>query len=101
MIVQFSIVPLGVGTSLSEHVAKVIEIVNESGLPYKFHAMGTIVEGDWDEVMNLIKNCRDTLMEDLERILIDIRIDDRKGAKNRIEGKVVSVEKKVKRKIKK
>ncbi len=101
MIVQFSIVPLGVGTSLSEHVAKVIEIVHESGLPYKFHAMGTIVEGDWDEVMNLIKNCRDTLMEDLERILIDIRIDDRKGAKNRIEGKVVSVEKKVKRKIKK
>ncbi len=99
MIVQFSIIPLGVGVSLSEYVAKVIEIVDASGLPYKFHAMGTIVEGDWDEVMNLIKKCRDILMEDLERILIDIRIDDRKGAKNRIEGKVLSVEKRVKRTI--
>lgn len=87
MIVQFSIVPLGVGISVSNYVAKVIKIVDESGLPYKLHAMGTIVEGDWEEVMNLIKKCRDTLMDDTERVLIDIKIDDRKGATGRIEGK--------------
>jgi uncharacterized protein (TIGR00106 family) len=95
MIVQFSIVPLGVGISVSNYVAKVIKIVDESGLPYKLHAMGTIVEGDWEEVMNLIKKCRDTLMDDTERVLIDIKIDDRKGATGRIEGKVRSVEEKV------
>jgi uncharacterized protein (TIGR00106 family) len=95
MIVQFSIVPLGVGISVSNYVAKVIKIVDESGLPYKLHAMGTIVEGDWEEVMNLIKKCRDTLMDDTERVLIDIKIDDRKGATGRIEGKVKSVEEKV------
>jgi uncharacterized protein (TIGR00106 family) len=95
MIVQFSIVPLGIGISVSNYVAKVIKIVDESGLPYKLHAMGTIVEGDWEEVMNLIKKCRDTLMDDTERVLIDIKIDDRKGATGRIEYKVKSVEEKV------
>ncbi|MCX8034155.1 MAG: MTH1187 family thiamine-binding protein [Thermodesulfovibrio sp.] len=101
MIVEFSIVPLGVGVSVSEYVAKVIKIVDESGLPYRLHAMGTIVEGQWDEVMSLIKKCRDSLMEEVERIIIDIKIDDRKGATGRIEGKIKSVEEKVGRQLKK
>ncbi len=101
MLVQFSIVPLGVGVSISSYVAKVIKIVDESGLPYKLHAMGTIVEGEWEEIMSLIKKCRDTLMEEVERIVIDIKIDDRKGATGRIEGKVRSVEEKVGKAVKK
>lgn len=101
MIVQFSIVPLGVGVSVSEYVAKVIKIIDESGLPYKLHAMGTIIEGDWDEVMELIKKCRDSILKDTERVIIEIKIDDRKGASGRIEGKVVSVERKLGREIKK
>jgi len=101
MLAQFSIVPLGTGVSVSEYVAKVIKIVDESGIPYKLHAMGTIVEGDWDEVMNLIKKCRDTLMKEVERVVIDIKIDDRKGAAGRIEAKVRSVEEKLGRSVKK
>ncbi|MGB9710659.1 MAG: MTH1187 family thiamine-binding protein [Thermodesulfovibrio sp.] len=101
MIAQFSIVPLGVGVSVSSYVAKVIKIVDESGLPYKLHAMGTIVEGQWDEVMGLIKKCRDALMQEVERIVIDIKIDDRKAAKGRIEAKVRSVEEKLGRPVKK
>ncbi|MEN2994685.1 MAG: MTH1187 family thiamine-binding protein [Thermodesulfovibrio sp.] len=101
MIVEFSIVPLGVGVSVSEYVAKVIKIVDESGLPYRLHAMGTIVEGQWDEIMSLIKKCRDSLMEEVERIIIDIKIDDRKGATGRIEGKVKSVEEKIGKQLKK
>lgn len=100
MIVQFSMVPLGVGVSVSNYVAKIIKLVDESGLSYKFHSMGTIVEGDWDEVMKLIKKCRDLLMTEVERVLIDIKIDDRKGATGRIEGKVKSVEEKLGRKVK-
>lgn len=92
MILQFSMVPLGVGVSLSKYVAKVIKIVEESGLPYKMHAMGTIVEGEWDEVMGLIKKCREALLEEADRVLIEIKIDDRKGAFQRIDGKVESVE---------
>ncbi|MGB9823138.1 MTH1187 family thiamine-binding protein [Thermodesulfovibrio sp.] len=101
MIAQFSIVPLGVGVSVSSYVAKVIKIVDESGLPYKLHAMGTIVEGQWDEVMGLIKKCRDALMQEVERIVIDIKIDDRKAARGRIEAKVRSVEEKLGRPVKK
>lgn len=101
MIVQFSIVPLGAGVSVSQYVAKVIRVVDESGLPYKLHAMGTIIEGEWDEIMHLIKRCRDLLMEEVERLVIDIKIDDRKGAKGRIEAKVASVEEKLGKSVKK
>lgn len=101
MILQFSMVPLGVGVSVSKYVAKAIKIVEESGLPYKMHAMGTIVEGEWDEVMNLIKKCRDALMEEVDRVLIEIKIDDRKGALERIEGKVASVEQHLGKSVKK
>ncbi|MEJ5226345.1 MTH1187 family thiamine-binding protein [Thermodesulfovibrio sp.] len=99
MLVQFSIVPLGVGVSLSSYVAKVIKIVENSGIPYKLHAMGTIVEGEWDEVMDLIKRCREALLEDTDRILIEIKIDDRKHSHNRIEGKVASVEEKLGKRV--
>ncbi|ACI20720.1 MULTISPECIES: MTH1187 family thiamine-binding protein [Thermodesulfovibrio] len=95
MIAQFSIIPLGVGVSVSQYVAKVIKVVDESGLPYRLHAMGTIIEGEWDEVIGLIKKCRDILMNEVERVVIDIKIDDRKGAKGRIEAKIKSVEEKL------
>ncbi len=101
MLAQFSMVPLGVGVSVSKYVAKIVKIVDDSGLPYKLHAMGTIIEGEWDEVMNLIKKCRDALMEEVERVVIDIKIDDRKGAKGRIEAKVRSVEEKLGKPVKK
>lgn len=101
MIAQFSIVPLGVGVSLSHYIAKVIKVVDESGLPYKLHAMGTIVEGEWDQIMALIKKCRDVLVDEVERLLIDIKIDDRKGATERIEGKVKSIEEKLEKSVKK
>jgi len=101
MIAQFSIVPLGAGASVSSYVAKVIKIVDESQLPYRFHAMGTIVEGEWDQIMNLIKKCRDTLMNEVERVIIDIKIDDRKGTTGRIEQKIKSIEEKLGRSLKK
>jgi len=94
-------VPLGKDVSLSKYVAKVIKIVDESGLSYKMHAMGTIVEGEWDEIMNLIKKCREALLEEVDRLLIEIKIDERKGATGRIEGKVLSVEKKLGKQVSK
>lgn len=100
MIAEFSMVPLGVGVSVSQYVAKVIKVVDESGLPYRVHAMGTIVEGQWDEVMELIKKCRNLLMDEVERLVIDIKIDDRKGATGRIEAKIKSVEEKLGKPVK-
>jgi len=101
MLVEFSVVPLGSGSSLSSRVAEVLGLVDASGLAYKVTPMGTIVEGTWDEVFRLIKRCHRIALQQEERVLTTIRIDDRKGAANRIDAKVRSVEKKLGKALKK
>jgi uncharacterized protein (TIGR00106 family) len=100
MVVNFSIVPIGKESSLSAKVAEVLKIVSESGIDYKLHSMGTILEGDWDEIMTLIKKCHKRISKDSDRVLTTITIDDRKGRTGRIAGKVKSVEKKLGKKLK-
>lgn len=100
MVVNFSIVPIGKGNSLSTQVAEVLKIVSESGINYKLHAMGTILEGDWDRIFKLIKKCHKKILKDSDRVLTTITIDDRKGGTGRIAGKVQSVRRKVGKKVK-
>jgi uncharacterized protein (TIGR00106 family) len=95
MIAEFSIWPIGEGASTSEHVAKVLKLVDESGLPYKLNAMGTVVEGDYDKVMELIGRCHRLLADQMERVVTNIIIDERKGRTDRITKKVESIEKKL------
>lgn len=101
MLVEFSIVPLGTGNSISDVVADVLRIVDASGLPYKINPMGTVVEGEWNEVMKLIGKCRSAAMKKAERAVISITIDDRKGKAKRIEQKVKSVERRIGKALKK
>ena len=101
MLAEFSIVPVGVGSSIGDQLAEVLRIVDESGLPYKINPMGTVVEGEWDEVMRLIKKCHKTVMKNGERAVTTISIDDRKGKPNRIEAKVKSIEKRLGKSLKK
>jgi uncharacterized protein (TIGR00106 family) len=101
MIVNFSIVPIGKGNSLSTQVAEVLKIVDESGINYKLHSMGTILEGDWDKILRLIRKCHKRMLENSDRVLTTITIDDRKGRSNRIVGKVQSVERKLGKELKK
>ncbi len=101
MIANFSVVPIGEGNSLSTQVAEVLKIVDESGINYKLHSMGTILEGDWDEILRLIKKCHERTLEDSDRVLTTITIDDRKGKSGRIVGKVQSVERKLGKELKK
>lgn len=95
MLAQFSIVPIGSGSSLGDKVAVVLDMVARSGMPYRVNPMGTVVEGDWDEIMELIRRCHDEIMKTEERVLISVTVDDRKGRKNRIEEKVLSVERRL------
>ena len=101
MIVEFSITPIGKGESLSEDVARVLDLVDKSGLPYKLTPMGTIVEGEWDEVMDLIRECHHLMRERAPRVATWIHIDDRKGAAGRIRHKVEAVEKRLGRELRK
>jgi uncharacterized protein (TIGR00106 family) len=100
MVVNFTVVPIGKECSLSSQVAEILEIVSESGIDYKLHSMGTILEGDWDEIMKLIKKCHKKILKDSDRVLTTITIDDRKDRTGRIAGKVKSVERKLGKKLK-
>jgi uncharacterized protein (TIGR00106 family) len=79
MIAAFSISPLGLGESVSESVADCVRIVRASGLPHETNAMFTNIEGDWDEVMAVIKRCTDHVAEVAPRVGLVIKIDHRPG----------------------
>jgi len=95
MLVEFSVVPIGAGVSVSPQIARVLKIVAESGLPYKANPMGTVLEGEWDAVMGVVKKCHAEVMKDAERAITSIKVDDRKGIEERMEKKLESVEKKL------
>jgi uncharacterized protein (TIGR00106 family) len=87
------------GASASAEVARVINIIDRSGLPYRLGPMSTTIEGGWDEVMAVINKARLMLRRKHNRIYIVITIDDRKGASKRITGKIASVEKRLGREV--
>jgi uncharacterized protein (TIGR00106 family) len=92
MIAAFSISPLGTGDSVSGAVADAVRLVRESGLPSETNAMFTNVEGDWDEVMSLIKACVDSVAAQAPRVSVVIKIDHRPGVTDGLTSKVAAVE---------
>ncbi len=85
--------------SVSEYVARCLDLVDRSGLAYRLNPMGTVVEGPFDDVMTLIGKCHKAVAADCERVSTIIKIDDRKGARNQIVEKVAKVERLVGRKL--
>ncbi|MFZ3137630.1 MAG: MTH1187 family thiamine-binding protein [Thermodesulfovibrionales bacterium] len=101
MLTEFSIIPIGIGSSVGDQIAEVLKIVDASGLPYRINPMGTVVEGEWDDIMKLIKKCHETVLNTGERVITAISIDDRKGKPNRIEEKIKSIERRLGKSLKK
>lgn len=95
MLAAFSITPLGAGESVGEAVAKAVRLVRESGLPNETNAMFTNVEGEWDEVMGLLKRCVDAVAEVAPRVSVVVKIDQRTGASDALHAKVESVERRL------
>ena len=92
MIAAFSITPIGVGESVSGLVSECVGIVRASGLPNDTNAMFTNVEGEWDEVMGVIKQCVDHVATAAPRVSVVIKIDHRPGVSGALRSKVESVE---------
>jgi uncharacterized protein (TIGR00106 family) len=92
MIAAFSITPIGTGDSVSGAVADAVRLVRESGLPHETNAMFTNVEGEWDEVMELVKACVDKVSEEAPRVSVVIKIDHRPGVTDGLTAKVRAVE---------
>ena len=92
VLLDFSMSPLDKGVSLSPYVARVLEVVAASGLDYQLHAMGTILEGDWNEVFDVVRRCFEALNADCQRISCTIKVDYRDGPGGRLRGKVERVQ---------
>ena len=95
VLLEFSMSPFDKGASLSEYVARSLDIVDRIGLPYQLTPMGTIVEGESDEVMALVTSCFKAMGRDCERISTSIKIDYRAGKSGRLKSKIQSIESKL------
>lgn len=101
MLAEFSVVPLGKGDSVSEYVAECLKIVDASGVNYRMNPMGTVLEGEYDAVMGLVKKCHTRVMEMTTRVITSVRIDDRRGTKVTLDSKIESVERILGKELKK
>ena len=92
MLVAFSVTPLGVGDAVGEYVADAVRVVRDSGLPNRTDAMFTTVEGDWDEVMAVVKRAVDAIAAKAPRISVVLKADIRPGATGALTAKMESLE---------
>ncbi len=96
VIVDFTVVPVGVGVSLSRYIAACEKVLAESGLTYELHANGTNVEGEWEDVFAVLRRCHETLHEmGVPRLHTDIKVGTRVDRPQRMAEKVKSVREKL------
>jgi uncharacterized protein (TIGR00106 family) len=99
VLLEFSMSPLSKGESVSAYVARALDIVDRSGLPYQLTPMGTIIEGEWKEVIAVVTACFEAMRVDCDRVSTQIRIDYRAGPAGRLKSKVDAVQQKLGRKL--
>jgi uncharacterized protein (TIGR00106 family) len=92
MIAAFSITPLGVGDGVGQYVADAVRVVRDSGLPNQTDAMFTTIEGDWDQVMDVIKRATDAVAAQAPRVSLVIKADLRPGVTDGLTSKVATIE---------
>ncbi|QVQ54230.1 MTH1187 family thiamine-binding protein [Spiractinospora alimapuensis] len=92
MIVAFSVTPMGVGESVAEPVAEAVRVVRESGLPNRTDAMFTSVEGEWDEVMDVVRRAVEAAGQGASRVSLTLKADIREGMVDGLSHKVDAVE---------
>ncbi|MDY6862553.1 MAG: MTH1187 family thiamine-binding protein [Thermodesulfobacteriota bacterium] len=95
VLINLSIFPVDKGESVSPYVSRAVKIIRNSGLPYEFGPMGTSIEGNWNEVMDVVNLCFKELKKDCNRLYMTMNVDYRKGIHGRIVSKVKSVEEKL------
>jgi uncharacterized protein (TIGR00106 family) len=92
MLIAFSITPLGTGEGVGEIVAEAVRVVRASGLPNQTDSMFTILEGDWDEVMAVVKDAVDAVAARAPRVSLVLKADLRPGVTDGLTSKVETIE---------
>jgi uncharacterized protein (TIGR00106 family) len=92
MLIAFSVTPLGVGEDVGEIVAEAVRVVRASGLRNHTDAMFTTLEGDWDEVMAVVKQATDAVAARAPRVSVVMKADLRPGVTDAMTAKVEAIE---------
>jgi uncharacterized protein (TIGR00106 family) len=92
VIIAFSVTPLGIGEDVGEVVADAVRVVRESGLPNQTDAMFTLIEGEWDDVMSVVKKAVDVVAAKAPRVSMVLKADMRAGVTDAITSKVEALE---------
>jgi uncharacterized protein (TIGR00106 family) len=101
VLLEMSITPLGKGESVSAYVAQCVELIDRSGLDDELHAMGTTVEGELGQVLDLMKRCIELVAGQCDRVTCAAKLDYRRGHVGRLKSKVTSVEQRLGREVRK
>ncbi len=99
VLIEFSMSPLGKGESVGKYVSRSLDIIDRSGVEYQLNPMGTVVEGEWNEVFDVVRRCFERMRKDCNRISCIIKVDYRKNHRGRLVSKTASVEKRLTRKL--
>ena len=96
VLLEFAMAPHGQGESVSAHVARILDVIDKSGIPYQLTPMGTILEGEWDEVFAAIRRCHEVIHEmGAPRISSTLRLGTRTDRTQTMDDKVRSVQEKL------
>lgn len=95
MLAELSIIPVGGNTHSSAELAKILKLVEQSGLPYQFTPSSTCIEGEWDQIMPLIRQCHDRARKDSPHVVTFIKLEEDEGERNKLADNVTSVEEKL------
>ncbi|MBZ5521173.1 MAG: MTH1187 family thiamine-binding protein [Acidobacteriia bacterium] len=100
MLLELNILPLGRGRSIGNDIADVVKIIDASGLDYKLTAEGTILEGNWDQLMDVAKKCHNEMRKKTDRVVTIMHADDYADHTGRLNAAVDSVAKKLGKPVK-
>jgi len=96
VLLDFCVVPIGVGVSVSEYIAACQRVLKEAGLKHEMHMYGTNIEGEWDDVLAAVKKCHEVVHQmGAPRISTSIRLGTRTDREQTMEDKIKSVEQKL------
>jgi uncharacterized protein (TIGR00106 family) len=94
--IDLSVVPIGVGVSLSAYVAACERVLTEAGLSHTLHAFGTNIEGEWDEVFAAVRRCHEVVHRmGAPRVHSSLRVGTRNDREQTLDEKIRSVESKI------
>lgn len=99
VLLEFAMNPPDRGQGVSAYVARILDVIDRSGVTYRLTPMGTILEGSYDDVMKVVGDCFRALEPDCPRIGMNLKMDWRAGSESRLESKIEAVEKHLGRKL--